>query len=158
MAALCSEIAVSPAKAPVSLPGGAARAEASTVTAHLFRGLDSLAPGTNPGTALAGPAAMKALADAPHGLTMGDVTGIPGIRLVAGGVVAEAGGARVLPAGITALAVTSAAAAVAAPADPAPPAGNLPHTGGAPFSPAAAPALVGASVALGSLSRRRRRV
>lgn len=167
-AALCTEIAVSEAKAPATLPGGATHAEASTVTVHLFKRLDGLVPGTSLGTALARPAAMKALADAPDGVSMGDVTGIPGIRLVAGGVVAEGGGARVLPAEITAAAVPSspasapapaavAAVSASAPADPTAPAGNLPHTGGEPFNRAAGPALIGSSVALGSLSRRRRR-
>lgn len=154
VAALCSEITVGAAKAPVTLPNGATRAESSTVTAHLFKGLDALAPGTNLGTALAQPAAMQALsAAAPGGMTLGDASGIPGIRLVAGGAVAEAGGARVLGA-------ETVASATPAPA-PAPvvaPAKDLPHTGGVPFPPAAVPALLGMSVGLGALARRRRPV
>jgi hypothetical protein len=152
VAALCSEIGVSAAKAPATLPGGVTHAEASTVTVHLFKALDSLTPGAHLGTALAQPAATRALS-APDGVSMGDVTGIPGIRLVAGGVVAEAGGTRVLAADTTAPAAGPTGQAAVDPT----PAGNLPHTGGRPFSPAAAPALVGSSVALGCCSRRRRR-
>ncbi|HET9771859.1 MAG TPA: hypothetical protein VFS16_13285 [Acidimicrobiia bacterium] len=156
VAPLCSEISVSAAKAPVVLPNGATRAESSTVTAHLFKGMDSLAPGTNLATALAQPAVVEALeAAVPGGAPLGIANGIPGVRVVSGGVVAEAGGARVL--GAQALQVTPSEAPtpelpVAAPA----PVKNLPHTGGQPFSPLVAPALLGASVALGRLARRRR--
>jgi hypothetical protein len=154
VAALCSEISVGAAQAPVTLPNGATRAESSTVTAHLFKGLDGLVPGTPLGTALAQPAVMQAFsASAPSGMTLGAATAIPGIRLVSGGSVAEAGGARVAGA---------EAVPTAAPADPASPAAtpapvrDLPHTGGSPFPAFVAPALVGASVALGALARRRR--
>lgn len=155
-APLCSEISVSAAKAPVTLPTGATHAESSTVTVHLFKGLDSLVPGANLGTALAQPAVAKALEGAlPAGMTMGSPTGISGIRLVSGGAVAEAGGARVL--GAEALQTAPAAAAPMPDPPVVAPTPQLPHTGGQPFSPLTAPALLCSSVAVGSLARRLRR-
>jgi hypothetical protein len=153
---LCSEITVGAAKAPVSLPGGPTHAESSTVTVHLFKALDHLTPGASLGTVLAQPAVARALqAAVPANLGIGNPTGIAGIRLVAGGVVAEAGGSRVLGAEVTA----PSAASPAPPAPPAPPetVRNLPHTGGRPFSPATAPMLLLASAVLTSLLRRTRR-
>ena len=153
VAPLCSEISVGAAKAPVTLPSGATHAESSTVTVHLFKALDNLAPGTSLGTVLAQPAVTRALqAAAPAPLGIGNPTGIPGIRLVTGGVVAEAGGTRVLGA-------ETVAAPVAPPAAPATqaPARDLPHTGGTPFGPATAPLLLGAGGALATLLRRTRR-
>lgn len=155
VAPLCSEITVGAAQAPVTLPSGATHAESTTVTVHLFKGLDTLTPGTALGTALAQPAVVKALGSVvPSGTVLGDATGIPGIRLVSGGVVAEAGGTRVL--GAEAVPETP----VTASADPAPapaPVQNLPRTGGLPFSPAAAPLFLCTSAALGGLTRRLRR-
>lgn len=156
VAPLCSEISVSAAKAPVVLPNGATRAESSTVTAHLFKGLDGLAPGTNLATALAQPGLAGLLeAAVPGGMSLGAANGIPGVRVVSGGVVAEAGGARVL--GLQALQATPVAEApapespVAAPA----PVKDLPRTGGQPFGPLVAPALLCSGLAVGGLARRR---
>ena len=155
VAPLCSEISVSAAKAPVVLPSGATRAESSTVTVHFFKGLDSLVPGANLGTVLAQPAVAKALEGVvPGGMTLGSRNDISGIRLVSGGVVAEAGGARVL--GAEALQTAPPVAAPTPGAPVAAPVRDLPHTGGQPFSPLMAPALLCSSAVIGSLTRRRR--
>jgi hypothetical protein len=157
VAPLCSEVSVGAAKAPVTLPDGATRAESSTVTVHLFKGLDSLAPGTNLGTALAQPAVTRALTAAlPAGATIGDASGISGIRLVSGGAVAEAGGSRVL--GTETVRTPAAVPPAPTPAAVPAPVKDLPHTGGQPFSPAMAPALLACGLGLGGLARRRRPV
>lgn len=149
VAPLCSEISVGAAKAPVTLPGGATHAESSTVTVHLFKALDNLTPGTGLGTVLAQPAVARAMqAAVPAPLGIGNPTGVSGIRVVTGGVVAEAGGTRVLGAETTAVRPAAAPPAVAGPAR------DLPRTGGRPFSPATAPMLIGASAVLAVLLRR----
>jgi len=68
--------------------------------------------------------------------------------------VAEAGGARVLGAETVRAAEGAPPAAEAAPAPPAP---ALPHTGGRPFNPAAAPAFLASSLAVGALAGLARR-
>jgi hypothetical protein len=154
VAPLCSEITVGPAKAPVTLPSGATRAEASTVTAHLFKGLDTLPSGGNLGTVLATPTVTKALqAVAPSDSALGSPSEVSGVRLVAGGVVAEAGGSRVL--GVQAEQAPTSPETAAPPAPQ--PVKTLPHTGGQPFNPATAPFLLGGAAALGGLTRRARR-
>lgn len=158
VAPLCSEISVSAAKAPVTLPNGATHAESSTVTMHLFKGLDTVAPGANLGTVLAQPKVANVLEGAlPAGTTLGTVNRVPGIRLVSGGVVAEATGARVLGAEALQTAPAAPSAAPDAPVAVPVPAGDLPHTGGEPFSPLTAPALACSSLAVGTLVRRLRR-
>lgn len=158
VAPLCSEISVSAAKAPVTLPSGATHAESSTVTVHLFKALDSLVPGVELGTVLAQPAVAKVLEGAgPAGMTMGGANRVSGIRLVSGGVVAEAGGARVLGAEALQAAPPAVAPTPDAPVAVPAPVRDLPRTGGQPFSPLAAPALLCSSLTLGSLARRRLR-
>ncbi|MEW6475323.1 MAG: hypothetical protein AB1679_23960 [Actinomycetota bacterium] len=154
VAPLCSEITVGAAKAPVTLPNGATRAEASTVTAHLFKGLDTLSPGTNLGTVLAQPALTKALqAVVPGESAFGSPSEVSGVRLVSGGVVAEAGGSRVL--GVQAEQAPTSPETAAPPAPE--PVKTLPRTGGQPFSPVTAPFLLGGAAVLGGLARRSRR-
>jgi len=156
VAPLCSEVSVGAAKAPVTLPNGATHAEASTVTMHLFKGLDNLRSGTPLGTVLAQPAIVKALqTTVPGAAGIGTTSAVTGVRLVTGGVVAEAGGSRVLGAQATQAPGTT----VAPPSDGSAPAPvrNLPHTGGQPFSPLAAPLLLGSAAALAGLTRRTRR-
>jgi hypothetical protein len=150
VAPLCSEVSVGAAKPPATLPNGATRAEASTVTVHLFKGLDGVTSGGTLGTVLAQPAVAKALqAAAPAEAAAGRPTDIPGVRLVSGGVVAEAGGARVL--GEQAVQAPTSSDDVASPAAPVK---NLPHTGGQPYSPVTAPVLLGGAAVLARLTRR----
>lgn len=157
LAPLCSEVSVGAAKAPVLLPNGATRSESSTVTMHLFKSIDSLAPGTGLGTALATPAVTSATsAETPAGAAPPGTTPIPGVRLVTGGAVAEAGGARVLGAETVRTAEAAPPAAEGVP-PAAPPAPTLPRTGGRPFTSAAAAAFIASSLAIGALARLARR-
>ena len=154
VAPLCSEISVGAAKAPVTLPNGVTRAEASTVTTHLFKGLDTLAAGSNLGTALGQPAIAQSLQSLPSGESaLGRPSEFSGVRLVSGGVVAEAGGSRVL--GVQAERAPLSPETAAPPAPQ--PVRTLPRTGGQPFSPWTAPVLLGAAAVLGGLTRRSRR-
>ncbi|HKY78187.1 MAG TPA: hypothetical protein VJS45_18780, partial [Acidimicrobiia bacterium] len=153
VAPLCSEITVGAAKAPVTLPDGATRAEASTVTTHLFKGLDALTPAGNLGTVLAQPAVTKALQTvAPGENVLGSPSEVSGVRLVSGGVVAEAGGSRVL--GVQAEQAPTSPETAAPPVPE--PVKTLPRTGGQPFSPVSVPFLFGGAAVLGALARRSR--
>jgi hypothetical protein len=148
-----STISVSKVTDPEVLPNGRTRVTASAATIHLFKGLNDLVPGVNLGTILADPtidntlhsvaAALPAgpLKDLVGGLTAGQATGIPGIKLEFAKAQAEAGAVRVKPATVTAVRPTS-----------------LPRTGGTPVdaAPYAVPALLGAAGGLRMMIRRRR--
>jgi hypothetical protein len=155
---LCSEMSVGAPIAPSTTPGGLTRAEASMATVHLFKGLDGLGSPTKLGTVLADPEVTKAIEPLARaaGLTLGEATGLPGIRFTMAGAVAEAGAARVM--GADEVRAFSAAAAGAPPAaTPAAPAPNLPHTGGLPYDPRAVPALLVTALGLLAVGRRTRR-
>jgi hypothetical protein len=145
---LCSEISVGKAKEPTVLPSGLTHAEASTVSVHLLKGLDALAPaGVKLGSILGSPLLAQAVAPlaAPAGLNLGDATGVSGVRMTMGGAVAEAGGSRVQGAEVARGDSIPAA-------DPAP-MGSLPRTGGHPFT-LAMTALLGGGIGLRTLLRR----
>jgi hypothetical protein len=148
---LCSEISVDKAKEPTVLPSGITHAETSTVSVHLLKGLDTLAPaGVKLGSILGSPLLAQAVAPlaAPAGLNLGEATGVSGVRMTIGGAVAEAGGSRVAGAE-AARAELPLAGPVVEPAM----AGALPRTGGQPFTFAMA-ALLGGGIGLRTLLRR----
>jgi hypothetical protein len=148
---LCSEISVGKAKEPTVLPSGVTHAETSTVSVHMLKGLDALAPaGIKLGSILGSPMLAQAVAPlaAPAGLNLGEATGVSGVRMTIGGAVAEAGGSRV--AGVEA---ARSEAPIAGPAVEAAPGGSLPRTGGQPFTFAMA-ALLGGGIGLRTLIRR----
>ena len=166
-AVLCSEVSVGAATEPVTLPNGVTRVQASTASASLFKGLDHLAPTL--GTLLANPEVARIVEPlaASAGITLGEPTGLGGIRLTVAGAVAEAGGTRVLGSGTRQAAAGDPPVATTAPA-PAPTpipataaaavpradaAPLLPRTGGLPLDPRLVPILLGSAVALGALSR-----
>lgn len=152
VAPLCSEVSVGAAEPPVALPDGRVRAEASTVSIHLFKGLDTLVPGTALGTVLSNAAIQPALAPlaSAAGLNLGQPTGVAGVKASLTGAVAEAGGTRVLGSEVTQTEAPPAPAAV----EPAP-TGDLPHTGGGTL--VAALPLLAAGTALRAARRRTRR-
>jgi len=85
------------------------------------------------------------------GLSLGEPTDVPGIRISLAHAVAEAGGTKVMGANEEKARQLDpvAAAPIAAPA--------LPRTGGLPIDATAIPVLLGASAGLRTLVRRRRR-
>jgi hypothetical protein len=125
------------------------------VSIHLFKGLNGLVPGLDLGSILGNAALDTVLAplSGATGLSLGEKTDVPGIRLSLAQTVAQAGGARVL--GQIEERQRAAAAEVPAAVTPAP-AAALPRTGGLPFGTAAIPALLGLSLGVGSFLRRRR--
>lgn len=149
VAPLCSEITVGAAKQPVTLPSGATRAESSTVTVHLFKNLHALG-GVSLGTVLAQPAVAQALASVvKEENSVGSPSDVSGIRLMSGGVQAEAIGNRVL--GLRAETTMQSDENPQPAGSPVP---TLPRTGGQPVSPLTAPVLFAGAFMLVRLTRR----
>ena len=153
LGALCTEISVGTPK-ETKLPDGSIKEESAAVSIHLFKGLNGLVPGLNLGSILGNAALDTVLAplSGATGLSLGEKTDIPGIRLALAQTVAQAGGARVLGQ----IEERQRAAAAEVPAATPAPAAALPRTGGLPFGTAAIPALLGVSLGVGSFLRRRR--
>lgn len=146
VAPLCSTVSVGLPK-ETKLPDGGLRVEAASVSVHLFKNLNSLVPGVNLGTLLGDTAIeglLKPVTDA-TGLRLGEVSGVPGIKLDLAKTLAEVAGTKVL------------GMAGEAPREIGPVAATLPRTGGTPLTgaPLLVPGLFGASAALRSLLRRR---
>jgi hypothetical protein len=138
------------------LPDGGLRVESASVSVHLFKGLNNLVPGANLGSLLgnANLDAVFAPLAGTTGLTLGEKTDVPGIKLDLAQTVAQAGGTRVL--GQVEERQRAAAPVVPAPLAPAQIPQVLPRTGGLPFGVATIPALLGVSAGLRTLARRRR--
>jgi len=168
VAPLCTEISVGAAQAPTKTADGRTRIESSTVTIHALKGIDTLVPslpiagpvlnqllgGASLGTILGGNGPvgglLSGLVGGTTGLSLGEPTNVPGIRISLAHAAAEAGGNKVM--GATEEAprqLDPVAAPIAAPA--------LPRTGGLPVDATAIPVLLGASAGLRSVVRRRRR-
>ena len=165
VAPLCTEISVGAAQAPTTTADGRTRIESSAVTIHMLKGLDSLTgslpivggllPGLKLGTILGNGSPIGGLVSnlvgGTTGLSLGEPTDVPGIRISLAHAAAEAGGTKVM--GATQENARQldpvAAAPIAAPA--------LPRTGGLPVDATAIPVLLGASAGLRSVVRRRRR-
>jgi len=168
VAPLCTEISVGAAQAPTKTADGRTRIESSTVTIHALKGIDTLVPslpiagpvlnqllgGASLGTILGGNGPvgglLSGLVGGTTGLSLGEPTDVPGIRISLAHAAAEAGGNKVM--GATEEAprqLDPVAAPIAAPA--------LPRTGGLPVDATAIPVLLGASAGLRSVVRRRRR-
>jgi hypothetical protein len=152
LGALCTEISVGTPH-ETKLPDGGIKEESAGVSIHLFKGLNNLVPGLNLGSLLGNAALDTVLApvSGATGLSLGEKTDVPGIRLALAQTVAQAGGTRVLGQ----VEERQRAAAAEVPATPAP-AVALPRTGGLPFGTATIPALLGVSLGVGSFLRRRR--
>jgi hypothetical protein len=152
LGALCTEISVGTPK-ETKLPDGGLKVESAAVSIHLFKGLNSLVPGVNRGSILgdANLDAVLAPLAGTTGLTLGEKTNVPGIKLALAQTVAQAGGTRVLGQ----VEERQRAAAAETPAAPAP-AQALPRTGGLPFGMATIPAVLGLSAGLRTVVRRRR--
>jgi len=165
VAPLCTEISVGAAQAPTTTADGRTRIESSAVTIHMLKGLGSLTSSLpvvgglldqtlNVGTILGNGSPIGGLV-APllgsTGLSIGEPSDVPGIKISLAHAVAEAGGTKVM--GATQEAPRSldpvAGAPIAAP--------TLPRTGGLPVDATAIPVLLGASAGLRGLVRRRRR-
>jgi hypothetical protein len=165
VAPLCTEISVGAAQAPTTTADGRTRIESSAVTIHLLKGLNTLTSGLpvvgglgnglNLGTILGNGSPIgglvSGLVGGTTGLSLGEPTDVPGIRISLAHAVAEAGGTKVMGANQeNARQLDPAAAApIAAPA--------LPRTGGLPIDATAIPVLLGASAGLRTVVRRRRR-
>jgi hypothetical protein len=166
VAPLCTEISVGAAQAPTTTADGRTRIESSAVTIHMLKGLGSLTSNLpvvgglldntlNLGTILGngGPLGIGQVVSGvlgQTGLSIGEPSDVPGIKISLAHAVAEAGGTKVM--GATQEAPRSldpVAAPIAAPA--------LPRTGGLPIDATAIPVLLGASAGLRSVVRRRRR-
>jgi len=154
LGALCTEISVGMPK-ETKLPDGSVKEESAGVSIHLFKGLNNLVPGLNLGSILGNAALDTVLAPVSGvtGLSLGEKTDVPGIRLALAQTVAQAGGAKAMQ-----QIEERQRAAVAEPPAPVPaPAAALPRTGGLPFAPATIPALLGVSLGTATLIRRRNR-
>jgi hypothetical protein len=153
LGALCTEISVGTPK-ETKLPDGGIKEESAGVSVHLFKGLNSLVPGLALGSILGNAALDTVLAplNGAAGLSLGEKTDVPGIRLALAQTVAQAGGTKVMGQVEERQRAAAAEAPVAAPV----PAAALPRTGGLPFSTAAIPALLGLSLGAGTYLRRRR--
>jgi hypothetical protein len=167
VAPLCTEISVGAAQAPTTTADGRTRIESSAVTIHMLKGLGDLTSNLpvvgglldntlNLGTILGngGPLGIGQVVSGllgSTGLSLGEPSDVPGIKISLAHAVAEAGGTKVM--GATQEAPRSldpvAGAPIAAPA--------LPRTGGLPVDATAIPVLLGASAGLRSMVRRRRR-
>jgi len=164
VAPLCTQISVGAAQAPTTTADGRTHIESSTVTISMLQGLDTLTsslplvnglvPGLNLGTILGNGSpiggVLSSLVGGATGLSLGEPTNVPGIRISLAHAMAEAGGTKVM--GATQEAprqLDPQAAPVAAPA--------LPRTGGLPFDATAIPVLLGGSAGLRAMARRRRR-
>ena len=154
LGALCTEISVGQPK-ETKLPDGGLRVESASVSIHLFKGLNNLVPGVNLGSILgeANLDAVLAPVAGATGLSLGETSDVPGIKLALAQTIAQAGGTRVLG-------QVEERQRAAAPAAPAVPdqaieiPQSLPRTG-LPFGAAIIPALLGASAGLRVLVRRR---
>jgi hypothetical protein len=165
VAPLCTEISVGAVQAPTTTADGRTRIESSAVTIHLLKGLNTLTAGLpivgglgnglNLGTILGNGSPIgglvSGLVGGTTGLSLGEPTDVPGIRISLAHAVAEAGGTKVMGANEEKARQLDpvAAAPIAAPA--------LPRTGGLPIDATAIPVLLGASAGLRTLVRRRRR-
>jgi hypothetical protein len=168
VAPLCTEISVGAVKDPVPTANGGMRIESSAVTIHALKGLGSLGVagldglpivggltgGLNLGTILGNDllgGVLAPLTGGATGLSLGEASDVPGIKISLAHAVAEAGGTKVM--GATEERARDlepvAAAPIAAP--------SLPRTGGLPVDATAIPVLLGASAGLRSVVRRRRR-
>ena len=165
VAPLCTEISVGAAHAPVATANGGMRIESSAVTIHMLKGLGSLTSGLpvvgglldntlNLGTILSNDGlvgSITGLVGGASGLSIGEPSDVPGIKISLAHAMAEAGGTKVM--GATEERAREldpvAAAPIAAP--------SLPRTGGLPVDATAIPVLLGASAGLRTLVRRRRR-
>jgi hypothetical protein len=166
VAPLCTEISVGAAQAPTTTADGRTRIESSAVTIHMLKGLGDLTSSLpvvgglldntlNLGTILGngGPLGIGQVVNGllgSTGLSLGEPSDVPGIKISLAHAVAEAGGTKVM--GATQEAPRSldpVAGPIAAPA--------LPRTGGLPVDATAIPVLLGASAGLRSVVRRRRR-
>jgi hypothetical protein len=161
VAPLCTEISVGAAHDPVPTANGGMRVESSAVTVHLLKGIGALGLeglpvlgdlnlGTILGNDLLG-GVLAPLTGGATGLSIGEASDVPGIKISLAHAVAEAGGTKVM--GATEERARDlepvAAAPIAAP--------SLPRTGGLPVDATAIPVLLGASAGLRSLVQRRRR-
>lgn len=158
---LCSEISVGAVKPAEVLANGRTRIESSAATIHLFKNLNNVGNiaglnlplnglnlGSILGSDLLGGVLNPLLGAA--GLSLGEPSDVPGIKLSLAHAVAEAGGVKVL--GAVQEKARELAPVAAAPVEvPA-----LPRTGGLPVDAAAIPVLLGASAGLRALVRRRR--
>jgi hypothetical protein len=167
VAPLCTEISVGAAQAPTTTADGRTRIESSAVTIHMLKGLGSLTSNLpvvgglldntlNLGTILGngGPLGIGSVVSGllgSTGLSIGEPSDVPGIKISLAHAVAEAGGTKVMGAAQEAPRSLDpvAGAPIAAPA--------LPRTGGLPVDATAIPVLLGASAGLRGLVRRRRR-
>ncbi|HVW35590.1 MAG TPA: hypothetical protein VHL53_23865 [Acidimicrobiia bacterium] len=152
LGALCTEISVGTPH-ETKLPDGSVKEESAGVTIHLFKGLNNLVPGLQLGSLLGNAALDTVLGPVSGvtGLSLGQKTDVPGIRLALAQTVAQAGGTKVMGQ----VEERQRAAAAETPAAPAP-AAALPRTGGLPFRTATIPALLGVSLGVGTFLRRRR--
>ena len=152
LGALCTEISVGTPH-ETKLPDGSVKEESAGVTIHLFKGLNNLVPGLQLGSILGNAALDTVLSPVSGvtGLSLGQKTDVPGIRLALAQTVAQAGGTKVMGQ----VEERQRAAAAETPAAPAP-AAALPRTGGLPFRTATIPALLGVSLGVGTFLRRRR--
>jgi hypothetical protein len=153
LGALCTEISVGTPK-ETKLPDGSIKEESAAVSIHFFKGLNGLVPGLNLGSILGNAALDTVLAplNGAAGLSLGEKTDVPGIRLALAQTVAQAGGNRVLGQ----IEERQRAAAAETPAAVPAPAAALPRTGGLPFGMATIPALLGMSLGTAAFLRRRR--
>ena len=147
-AALCSEISVGMPK-ETKLPDGGLKVESASVTVHLLKGLSNLVPGLGTILGTTDLGAVLAPVTGLTGLSLGEPTDVPGIRLALAQTVAQAGGTKVMGEELQ-------RGAEAAPAVAPEVLRALPRTGGLPFGAATIPALLGASAGLRMLVRRRR--
>ncbi|HEV7688179.1 MAG TPA: hypothetical protein VGQ80_16500, partial [Acidimicrobiia bacterium] len=130
LGALCTEISVGTPH-ETKLPDGSIKEESAAVTIHLFKGLNNLVPGLNLGSVLGNAALDTVLApvSGATGLSLGEKTDVPGIRLALAQTVAQAGGTKVMGQ----VEEKQRAAAAEVPASTPVPAAALPRTGGLPF-------------------------
>jgi hypothetical protein len=93
VAALCSTISVGQPR-ETKTPAGGLRVESAAVSVHLFKNLDKLSPASQLATVLSEGAILDELnaAAAREGLTLGEPSAVPGVRLDLALAVAEAGG------------------------------------------------------------------
>ncbi|HEY0398076.1 MAG TPA: hypothetical protein VGF00_06795, partial [Acidimicrobiia bacterium] len=110
VAPLCTEISVGAVQAPTTTADGRTRIESSAVTIHLLKGLDTLGlpiagdllGGLHLGTILGngGPlgigSVVGGLVGGTTGLSLGEPSNVPGIRISLAHAVAEAGGTKVM--------------------------------------------------------------
>jgi hypothetical protein len=149
-AALCSEISVGMPK-ETKMPDGSLKVESSSITVHLLKGLSNLVPGLGTILGTTDLSAVLAPVTGLAGLSLGEPTDVPGIRLALAQTVSQAGGSKVM--GEVEERQRAAEPAVAPEIQRA-----LPRTGGLPLGAATIPALLGASAGLRMFVRRRSNV